>query len=486
MQQQNRTAVYDVVIAGTGLAGLYAALNLDEGVNALLLSKRELPLSNSALAQGGVASVLDRAHDSRELHIRDTMVAGGFANKPEAVETLVDEGPAAVENLVRLGVDFDRNPDGSLNLTLEGGHSRHRIAHHKDTTGLEIVQKLLAQAQKRPNLTIWEGAALLRLARGENGFTAGIARGGEFLTVASPFFILATGGIGQAYEYTTNSDIATGDGIAFARALGARVSGMKLIQFHPTAFAGGARERFLISESVRGEGAVLLNCRGERFMPGYDPRGELAPRDVVSHFIMEEAARTGSERFTLDITAQNPDFVRRRFPAIYENCLKEGVDITRDRIPVFPCQHYLMGGVEVDTMARTTVPGLYAVGECSRTGVHGNNRLASNSLLEAMVFSRRAALEISEKCRAGAECPAPRALEPEQGMEAPQGVREEIRAILQRSFFVNPDPAAARQGLARVREMQTALAGGYADSPERTELQSLSAVAGMILQEVLE
>ena len=480
---------YDVVIAGTGVAGLYAALGFDSKLSVLLVSKRELELSNSALAQGGIAAVLNRDIDSREKHIRDTLIAGGHQNNLAAVEVLVDEGPKEVMNLIKLGVEFDRDTLGKLDMTLEGGHSLNRIVHHKDTTGFEVVQKLLLQVQRRSNITVADNSVILRLGQINGGFCAEILRDGEFTNVCSRFVILATGGIGRVYKYTTNSSIATGDGIVLASALGAKVSDISLIQFHPTAFAAREeRERFLISESVRGEGAVLLNCRGERFMSGYDKRGELAPRDVVSHFIMEEVKRTGSEDFYLDITGQDPDFVKSRFPGISAKCLDEGIDMTKDRIPVFPCQHYLMGGIDVDTFSRTTVDGLYAAGECSHTGVHGNNRLASNSLLEALVFSRRAADDISKKCLASSSTLSPQALfEPRYGNELPSGIRSEVREIVQKSFFVNPDIDAARRGLCRVCEIDQMLeTGDFTDSIDLLEATSLVKIAKFILTEVLK
>lgn len=479
---------FDVIVAGSGVAGLYAALNLDKRLNVLLVSKRELELSNSALAQGGIAAVLNTDKDSRELHIKDTLIAGGYKNNKKAVEVLVDEGPSDVRNLISLGVDFDRDTLGKLHMTLEGGHSRNRIVHHKDTTGLEVVQKLLAQAKLRDNITIIDEAAILKVKKTENGFYTGILRNGKLINACASYLMLATGGIGRVYKYTTNSKIATGDGIVFAHSLGAKVSDISLIQFHPTAFAGGENERFLISESVRGEGAVLLNCNGERFMPGYDKRGELAPRDVVSHFIMEEYKKTGSEKFYLDITAQDSEFVKNRFPKIYSKCLEEGIDITKDRIPVFPCQHYLMGGIDVDTYARTTVDGLYAIGECSHTGVHGNNRLASNSLLEALVFSRRAAGDISQKVLNGKDKPAPsEVFTLKTGNKLPTGLRTQIRAMVQESFFVNPDVEAARKNLPRLLEIERNLENGnYSDGLDYLEVTSLVKIAKIILTEVIQ
>ncbi len=391
---------YDVVIIGTGLAGLYASLNFPSDMNILLVSKRELELSNSSLAQGGVACVLDTVHDSYKLHINDTLIAGKYKNNLHSVEKLVSQGPADVLKIKELGVEFDLNEDGSLCKTLEAGHSRHRIVHHKDSTGKAMVDGLIEAVKKLPNVTICDNALVYSIQKVLNGFYVSILKDGESFHYGCNYCILATGGIGRVYKYTTNSAIATGDGIAFAHMMGAKIKYLSRVQFHPTAFAADKdRERFLISEAVRGEGAVLLNCNGERFAFDYDSRGELAPRDVVSNAIMREAIKTKSEKFYLDITHKPADFVKSRFPMIYERCLEEGVDITKDRIPVFPCQHYLMGGIDVDLDSRTSVEGLYAVGECAHTGVHGANRLASNSLLESLVFSKRAAKEIEKLFR---------------------------------------------------------------------------------------
>lgn len=481
---------YDVLIAGTGAAGLYAALQFDPSVRVLLLAKREPGLSNSNLAQGGVASVLDKRTDDYQHHFDDTMIAGNQKNRREAVDVLVKEGPENVLHIGELGVDFDRKEDGSLDLTMEGGHSRRRIAHHKDSTGHEIVIKLLEQVKKLPNVEIWENTMLFDLQRAQNGFYAAVLRDGKAEIICANDVILATGGIGRVYPYTTNSAIATGDGIALAYWLGAVIKHLSWIQFHPTAFAAEPdRERFLISESVRGEGAVLLNCHKERFMDRYDSRRELAPRDVVSHSIMLEASRTGSEHFYLDISFEDPDFVRNRFPMIYERCLEEGVDMTKDLIPVFPCQHYLMGGIDVDLNARTSIDHLYAAGECSHTGVHGANRLASNSLLEALVFSRRAALDIMARRKAeGAKSvTGPLPTYRLEGGPLPHGYRTEIRSIMQEAHFVIPKPEAVAPGLKRVNEIKEHLEhGGYAITPDWVEARSLATVASIILQEVLD
>ena len=479
---------YDVIIAGGGLAGLNAALSLDPGLSVLMLCKRELELSNSALAQGGIAAVFDRGHDDYRLHIADTLIAGGYKNSLEALEVLVTEGPEAVQKLITLGVEFDEDTAGKIHMTLEAGHSRNRILHHKDSTGFEVVKKLISKVKSLPNVDIFEDSSLATLSHVQGGFHAGILQGDDTpIDVFARYCILATGGIGRVYQYTTNSAIATGDGISLAYRMGANIKNLSLVQFHPTAFAADVgRERFLISEAVRGEGAVLLNCDGYRFMFDYHPKGELAPRDVVSRGIASEAKKTNSEKFYLDIISKGPEFLKDRFPLIYSRCLEEGIDITKDRIPVFPCQHYLMGGIDVDTWSRTTVSELYAVGECSHTGVHGMNRLASNSLLEALVFSRRAALDISGRFGGlGVSDPTVAPKWFHNGENPPTGIKSEIREIMQSSYFVFPDKAAIKRNIPRIKEISKLLSNGkFATDKNFFETQSLTDIAKIILTEV--
>ena len=314
---------YDVLIVGSGAAGLYAALQFPENVSVLVISKRELTLSNSSLAQGGVAAVLDKSNDNFKLHIADTLIAGKYKNNLEAIEVLVSEGPSDVLKLKEMGVAFDLDERGRLQMTLEAGHSRHRIVHHKDSTGRAIVDVLIDKVRTHKNIDIYDNTMLYKLDKNEKGFYAGLLLAdGTSRVIAAHYCILASGGIGRVYQYTTNSAIATGDGITLAFMLGARIKHLSRIQFHPTAFAAeNDRERFLISEAVRGEGAVLLNCDGERFAFKYDERGELAPRDVVSNAIMLESMAKGNEKFYLDITHKDPEFVKKRFPMIYEKCL---------------------------------------------------------------------------------------------------------------------------------------------------------------------
>ena len=481
---------YDVVIVGSGVSGLYAALQFDEEISVLVISKRELSLSNSSLAQGGVAAVLDKDNDNYKLHIADTLIAGGYKNDLSALEVLVTEGPTDVLNLRTLGVKFDSDSQGNLSMTLEGGHSRHRIAHHKDSTGREIVRRLLEVVAEKPNVELLENTLLCSLQKDSGGgfWLSVMDKDGGIRPVFAPYVILGTGGIGRVFKYTTNSAIATGDGITMAYHLGAKIKNLSYIQFHPTGFApkDATRERFLISEAVRGEGAVLRNADGERFVGNYDERGELAPRDVVSRIIMQEERRTGKSDFYLDITHKDADFIRNRFPMIYEKCLEEGIDMTKDWIPIYPTQHYLMGGINVDTKARTSVSGLYAVGECSHTGIHGRNRLASNSLLEALVFSRRAATDIIVNIRVnGSPVPKDEPVVPHTtGKPLRSGIRTAIRDILQEAHFVTLDIQKAKENLPRIEEMMRELSDeGLAMSKDLIEARSAVTVAYIVLSE---
>lgn len=489
------TKRYDVIIVGGGIAGLYSALNLDRRLSVLLISKRELSLSNSSLAQGGIAAVWDNEQDSLQKHMNDTLNAGGFRNDRAAVEALVTEGPSDVRRLIELGVSFDHNATGEEHLTLEGGHTRPRILHYKDCTGREITTKLIERVRELPNVTLLENTTLCGLDKRGGIFYVDTLFEDAFTPYASRFIILATGGIGRMYEYTTNSAIASGDGIAFAHLLGARVKNLNYIQFHPTAFADkNTRESFLISESVRGEGAYLRNCHGERFMQDYDERLELAPRDVVSRSIMEEMKRTGSPEFWLDITHEDKDAVKARFPMIYENLMKAGYDMTTERIPIFPCQHYLMGGIDVDLHGRSTIGGLYACGECAHTGVHGANRLASNSLLEGVVFSRHCAQDINKYMNTGAGEYSISDYEIEDyhfehnknGLPIPKGIRTEVRSIMQAAYFVTPNIEAAKEGFDRISTLAgQLLSGKYRVNRDYIEAMSLVEIAWLVLRDVI-
>ncbi|MBQ1463684.1 MAG: FAD-binding protein [Ruminococcus sp.] len=481
---------YDVIIVGCGAAGLYAAINLPSELNILLLCKRELPLCNSSLAQGGIAGVYNSPTDNIQYHQNDTLIAGSFKNNVDAVHTLVSEAAQDLERIIELGVEFDKNPDGTYHRTLEGGHSHHRIFHHADATGKEITSTLLENVQKLPNVTIMENTIVCATKQTSTGYSAFLkTTDDEYITANCHFLIFATGGIGRVYKFTTNSAIATGDGITFAYEMGAKIKNLSYVQFHPTAFNNRAtRECFLISEAVRGEGAYLLNCHKERFMQNYDERLELAPRDVVSHAIILESRKQGSDDFYLDISYKDSEFLKKRFPMIYKNLLEQGYDMTKEPVPIFPCQHYLMGGIDVDKNSETTLPNLFACGECSHTGVHGSNRLASNSLLEALVFSRHAA-----GCIASRMNDVPADFEEAQfdahigADRIPKGIRTETRSILQNSYFVIPDKKAAAEGFKRITEIrQQLLSGGYLVDADFVLAKSIVTVAYIILSEVIQ
>ena len=478
---------YDTIIVGAGAGGLYTALSLPETAKILVICKREPTVCNSHLAQGGIAAVYKPVDDDNtSLHTNDTFVAGGFKNNPDSVKILVTQAAQEIQHIIDIGVDFDRDDTGEYDRTLEGGHSRRRIFHHKDSTGAEITRAIREAVLARDNITFLDNALMCRLEKLDSGFAADVLKDDVHTTYTAPYVVLATGGIGRVYEYTTNTAIATGDGITAAYELGAQITGLSLIQFHPTAYHDKARECFLISESVRGEGAHLLNCHKERFMQKYDERLELAPRDVVSHFIMVEAKETGSDEFYLDITHEDRDYLAARFPMIFEFLLTQGIDMSKDLIPVYPCQHYLMGGINVDTSARTDIDGLYAVGECSHTGVHGNNRLASNSLLEALVFGHRAADDISAKLTTPTEPFSYTFEEPADAVHIPTGLRTEIRRIMQQAYFVIPDKEQALTGFERVLEIKKLLEqGNFIIDRDYVEAKSLATVAYIILKEII-
>ena len=481
---------YDILIVGSGIAGLYSSLQFDSNTSVAVVSKGNEGICGSSLAQGGVAAVLQHENDSFDFHVKDTLIAGGYKNDPLSVETLIQEGPEDVKKIIDLGVDFDSDKNGELMMTLEGGHSRRRIVHHRDQTGREMVEKLTATVEQRPNITLCYNTLIFNIEQVLGGFRADLINAdGEPQSIFARFVILATGGLGRVYRYTTNPVISTGDGVYLASKLGARIKNLHYIQFHPTAFnSPDCSEQFLISEAVRGEGAKLLNCNLEQFMHRYDERLELAPRDVVSRSIIAESKRTNSNKFYLDITHKGADFIRERFPAITAACLERGYDITKEPVPIFPCQHYLMGGIDVDLNARTTVPRLYAAGECAHTGVHGGNRLASNSLPEALVFGRRAAQDIKRYLAQRLGEVEVSDIPPDiSGEEYKENYSDEIREIMQQAYFVMPDRDKMISGLHRAIEIEKELdSRKYAVSYKYCEAKSLACVAKTVLEGALK
>jgi L-aspartate oxidase len=376
----------DFLVIGAGVAGLRAAIELAEAGQVLVVAKDSLRESSSEYAQGGIAVALSDDDDVC-LHEQDTLYAGDGLCDPAAVRTLVEDGPAAIEELIGWGAEFDRD-EGELAFTREAAHSRNRVLHaHGDSTGREIARTLYCRAVSLPNVTFRSFAAITDLIV-EEGAVAGAVLAGEAIRARA--VLLATGGLGAVYRNTTNPDVATGDGVAVAWRAGAEIQDIEFVQFHPTALRLVGAPSFLLSEALRGEGARLLNADRERFMARYHPMEELAPRDVVSRAIVAEMQRLGSANAWLDLSHREPGFVSERFPRIYETCRRYGIDLEREPAPVAPAAHYAMGGVRSDLEGRTSVPRLYAAGEVACTGVHGANRLASNSLLEGVVFGARA------------------------------------------------------------------------------------------------
>jgi len=378
----------DVLIIGAGLAGLRAALAVDPALDVILLCKSSMIQSNSVNAQGGIASVWAES-DTFESHISDTLVAGGELCDPEVVEHIIRRGPEEVQKLIEIGTAFDRS-DEKIVLGREGGHAHDRILHALgDATGKEIIRAVVAEVQRRPNIRVWENTFVLDLLTTDRKCRGAIVNrkpDDHRELIWAKQTILATGGIGQIYRETSNPEGATGDGIAVAYRAGAEVRDMEFVQFHPTVLyiAGGSRS--LISEAMRGEGAYLVDKNDYRFMHDYDPRGELAPRDVVSRAIVRQMSQTNHPNVYLDLRHKNAEWVHKRFPTISSLCMKFGINIATERIPVRPGTHYLMGGILIDKEGRTTLPCLWAAGECASSGLHGANRLASNSLLEAIVI----------------------------------------------------------------------------------------------------
>ncbi len=416
----------DFLVIGAGVAGLRAAIELAPAGRVLVVAKESLHESASEYAQGGIAAAL-ADDDDIELHESDTIYAGDGLCEIEAVRALVEDGPAAIEELIGWGAEFDR--EGSrLAFAREGAHSRNRVLHaHGDSTGREIARVLYRKAASISNVEFRTYAAvsdLLMDGAGACGALLSDRDSAELTPVYARAVLLATGGLGQVFGNTTNPAVATGDGVAMAYRAGAEIADIEFVQFHPTALAMEGAPRFLLSEALRGEGATLKNAAGERFMERYHPMAELAPRDVVARAIVTEMRRTGAPAVYLDLTERGEGFARERFPRIYETCLQYGVDLGRQAAPVAPAAHYAMGGVWTDLNGRSTIPRLFAAGEVACTGVHGANRLASNSLLEGVVFGARAGKAMQEAISS----PAPQFGVAAEG-EMPEVGVDEIRRL---------------------------------------------------------
>jgi L-aspartate oxidase len=457
----------DFIVIGSGVAGLRASIALAEsGARVTVLTKDKASESNTEYAQGGVAVVLSDDDDA-ELHEEDTLVAGAGLCDEAAVETLVVEGTKYIKQLIEWGTDFDRE-GGKLVFTQEAAHSRRRILHaHGDSTGKELVRSLIARAGVERTINLLPFANTERLLV-RDGRVIGVRYLDPILRAPRDVFakavILCTGGAGQLFLHTTNPPVATGDGMSMAYFAGAEMADMEFVQFHPTALSVEGAPRFLLSEAMRGEGGVLRNSAGERFMERYDERLELAPRDIVSRSIVAEMRRTGSRNVFLDMTALDADFLHTRFPKIYETCKAFGLDIAKDLLPVSPASHYIMGGVRTDLWGRTTVPGLYAAGEVACTGVHGANRLASNSLLEGLVFGARAgeaALEdssksqvsISELTREDGDAGLTNLKQETRNLELSTAVRKRVKRVMWERVGILRDAASLRRAIGEFEQI---------------------------------
>jgi L-aspartate oxidase len=489
----------DFLVLGGGVAGLSFALEASGHGSVLLLTKRNRSEGSTQYAQGGIASVL-ALDDEPELHVQDTLVAGAGLCNREAVEVTVREGPDRIRWLLSLGVEFDREAPDRLHLTREGGHSRRRIAHAKDATGREVERALLEACAARGIRIVEDQVAVDIVTSGKVGL-GGPNRAigayvldrasGEIAAVSARVVVLATGGAGKVYLYTSNPDVATGDGVAMAYRAGASVANMEFFQFHPTCLYHPQAKNFLISEALRGEGGILRNAAGEAFMPRYDARKELAPRDIVARSIDAEVKRRGDDCAFLDMTHLPKSFLIEHFPNIHATCKEFGIDITVQPIPVVPAAHYMCGGVLTDLMARTSLPRLYAIGETSCTGLHGANRLASNSLLEALVFGRRGALRAADDI-AEASGPFPAippwnpgdALDPEEAVVVTHNWDELRRTMWNYVGIVRTEKRLDR-ARARIKMLRDEIRDYYWKyklTPDLVELRNLADVATLVVE----
>ena len=490
---------FDFLVIGSGMAGLWFSHRVSRQGTVLLVTKKEDTESNTNYAQGGIAAAVD-SDDSARLHYEDTIRVGGGISHPDIVKLVTEAGPALVRELHDLGVPFNTYADAAGNerfdLGQEGGHRRRRIVHARDFTGAEIEHGLLKAVRANPNVTMLEEHFAVDLVRAEDGRCCGARvldkSSGNIETLAARVCLLATGGMGQAWLHTTNPRIATGDGVAMGFRAGARIANMEFVQFHPTSLFGHLLQgrAFLISEAVRGEGAILRTRDGHAFMPAYHPDADLEPRDVVARAIATELKLRGGDYVLLDATHLDPKRLRERFPNISETCLKLGIDITRQPIPVVPAAHYLCGGIQTNDWAETSVAGLFAAGECACSGLHGANRLASNSLLEALVMADRAAHKAAEQCKMqNAECKMP---EPSSApassfshSDLDAGHVAELRRRLAKRMWQNAGIVRNDKGLAEARSDLLTLAA-ESDSLGRSvagmELRNLVAASLLVVE----
>ena len=499
MSNLHTTHHFDVIIVGSGGAGLSLALSLPEHFNIAVLAKSTLTDASTFYAQGGVAAVLDEM-DSLEQHIDDTMIAGAQLCEMNAVKQTVEGGKPSVDFLLKHGVQFTLDEQEQLHLTREGGHSQRRIIHAADATGRAISTTLVQRAQEKQNIHIFENYIAIDLIcskklghAGENralGLYALDEHTEQVHTFLAPFTALACGGAMKAYLYTSNPDIATGDGIAMAYRAGCRVANMEFNQFHPTCLYHPQARSFLITEAMRGEGAYLRLPDGERFMLRFDERAELAPRDIVARAIDYEIKRLGIRHVWLDITHKDEDFIKEHFPTLYARLLELGIDITKEMIPVVPAAHYTCGGVVVDENSQTDIAGLYAIGETSYTGLHGANRMASNSLLECFVYGMSAAKHIQENFKADQSVPEVPAWDDSQVTNPDEDVVilqnwDELRQTMWNYVGIVRTTKRLERALHRIEMLKKEITEYYQDyqvSKNLIELRNLVLVSEMIVR----
>ncbi len=484
---------FDVVIIGAGIAGLYTALHIDGKHSCCILTKEDAEVSNSWLAQGGIAAAIS-LDDAPIYHFEDTLIAGAGLCDENAVRVLVSEGPNDIRRLIEMQVPFDLDNEGDLDITREGGHRRRRIVHAGgDATGRETVKALAQLVSLRQNVTFMPHNFCADILTDENGAVSGctvLDVTDTLFIIDTPNVVLATGGIGQVYKISTNPSVATGDGLAAAVRAGAKLKDMEFIQFHPTGLWSDKHENraFLISEAVRGEGGLLKNSEGERFMLGTHELNELAPRDIVARAITKELIRSGESHAFIDITAEPREYLEHRFPTIFQECLKRGIDISKTWIPVCPVQHYLIGGIQTDLDARTGVEGLYACGEAASTGVHGANRLASNSMLECLVFGRRAATHINARFSDGEKTPHAALPISENRAVVKRdfaALRTEIQQLMNDYGSVLRSEKGLQTALGRISEIVEELNRSYYPGREYIETLNIATLATDILKAAL-
>ena len=499
----DNTHEFDVLIVGSGAAGLNLALELSAFARVAVITKSELKESNTYYAQGGIAAVLDE-HDSVKSHIKDTLISGAGLCDEDTVRFVVEHGRAAIEKLAGYGVEFttrtDSEGDEEYHLTREGGHSHRRVVHAADATGQAIESALEDRVREAANVEVFEhhNAVDLWGERDEGGKTQRITglyaldiKADTVKSFSAPFVVLATGGVSKVYLYTSNPDICTGDGIAMAWRAGARVANMEFTQFHPTCLYHSKAKSFLVTEAIRGEGGHLLDPKGRRFMEKFDPRGELAPRDVVARAIDFEMKRMGADCMYLDISHKGQDFIEEHFPMIYENTKAFGFDMAKEPLPVVPAAHYTCGGVMVDRQGRTDLEGLYAIGEVTYTGLHGANRMASNSLLECLVYSTAAAQDIRTRLGADKTRPAPppdwdesQVTDSDEEVVIAHNWEELRRSMWDYVGIVRTDKRLARAH-SRIDLLQTEIGeyyGNFRVSSDLLELRNLAVCAELIIQ----